>query len=58
MISDHLEKVDIGYDTDRIADFEIDKSFTDYLLCQTCCSKLKINRSETIFRVSKRPKRM
>ncbi len=33
MISDHLEKVDIGYDTDRIADFEIDKSFTDYLLC-------------------------
>lgn len=25
--------VDVGYDTDTIAEFEIDKSFTDYLLC-------------------------
>ena len=27
---------DIGYDTDSIAIFEIDKAFTDYLLCQIC----------------------
>ena len=25
--------LDIGYDTDSIAIFEIDKSFTDFLLC-------------------------
>ena len=31
--------VDVGYDTDTIAEFEIDKSFTDYLLCQICFSK-------------------
>ena len=30
---------DIGYDTDSIATFEIDKSFTDFLLCQICFSK-------------------
>jgi len=40
MNSDYPERVNIGYDTDRIAEFEIDKSFTDYLLCQTCCSIL------------------
>ena len=27
---------DVGYDTDSIAIFEIDKAFTDYLLCQIC----------------------
>jgi len=27
---------DVGYDTDSIAQFEIEKSFTDYLLCQIC----------------------
>lgn len=43
MNNDHQERFDIGYDTDRIADFEIDKSFTDFLLCQTCCSKNSIN---------------
>ena len=31
--------LDIGYDTDSIAIFEIDKSFTDFLLCQICFSK-------------------
>ena len=31
--------IDVGYDTDTIAIFEIDKSFTDYLLCQICFSK-------------------
>ena len=31
--------LDLGYDTDQIAIFEIDKSFTDYLLCQICFSK-------------------
>mmetsp|Transcript_44179 Transcript_44179/g.58640 ORF Transcript_44179/g.58640 Transcript_44179/m.58640 type:complete len:117 (+) Transcript_44179:649-999(+) len=31
--------VDVGYDTDTIAIFEIDKAFTDYLLCQICFSK-------------------
>ena len=36
---DFQEKFDLGYDTDRIAEFEIDKSFTEFLLCQTCCSK-------------------
>ena len=41
-MNDHQEKLDIGYDTDRIAEFEIDKQFTDYLLCQTCCSKCYI----------------
>ena len=30
---------DIGYDTDSIAIFEIDKGFTDFLLCQICFSK-------------------
>ena len=30
---------DVGYDTDSIAIFEIDKAFTDYLLCQICFSK-------------------
>ena len=30
---------DYGYDTDSIAIFEIDKSFTDFLLCQICFSK-------------------
>ena len=30
---------EIGYDTDTIAIFEIDKAFTDYLLCQICFSK-------------------
>lgn len=30
---------DVGYDTDSIAIFEIDKSFTDFLLCQICFSK-------------------
>ena len=30
---------DLGYDTDSIAIFEIDKSFTDFLLCQICFSK-------------------
>ena len=30
---------DFGYDTDSIAIFEIDKSFTDFLLCQICFSK-------------------
>lgn len=36
-MNDYQEKVDLGYDTDRISEFEIDKSFTDFLLCQTCC---------------------
>ena len=26
-------EIDVGYDTDTIAIFEIDKAFTDYLLC-------------------------
>lgn len=42
-LSSHNERrnndVDVGYDTDTIAIFEIDKSFTDYLLCQICFSK-------------------
>ena len=29
----NLNEMDIGYDTDSIAIFEIDKSFTDFLLC-------------------------
>ena len=33
------EARDAGYDTDSIAIFEIDKSFTDFLLCQICFSK-------------------
>ncbi len=39
----HAERhneIDVGYDTDTIAIFEIDKAFTDYLLCQICFSKL------------------
>ena len=32
----------LGYDTDSIAMFEIDKSFTDFLLCQICYSKLPV----------------
>ena len=32
-----MEKEEVGYDTDSIAPFEIDKSFTDFLLCQICC---------------------
>lgn len=36
---DLRNEVDVGYDTDTIAIFEIDKSFTDYLLCQICFSK-------------------
>ena len=36
------EVVDIGYDTDMIAIFDIDKAFTDYLLCQICFSKSTI----------------
>ena len=32
-MNEHRDRVDLGYDTDRIAEFEIDKSFTDYLLC-------------------------
>lgn len=38
----HAERhneIDVGYDTDTIAIFEIDKAFTDYLLCQICFSK-------------------
>ena len=31
--------MDLGYDTDTIAIFDIDKAFTDYLLCQICFSK-------------------
>jgi len=27
------QREDIGYDTDSIAIFEIDKSFSDFLLC-------------------------
>jgi len=41
-------EVDVGYDTDRIAIFEIDKSFTDYLLCQICFSKWKGRGSLTL----------
>ena len=35
----NAENFDYGYDTDAIAIFEIDKAFTDYLLCQICFSK-------------------
>ena len=38
-------EVDMGYDTDSIAIFEIDKSFTDYLLCQICFSKCPLRQS-------------
>ena len=29
----NMNELDVGYDTDSIAIFEIDKSFTDFLLC-------------------------
>ena len=38
------DMVDLGYDTESIAIFEIDKAFTDYLLCQICFSKYPISR--------------
>ena len=38
----NMNELDVGYDTDSIAIFEIDKSFTDFLLCQICFSKFKI----------------
>ena len=36
---DKDEANELGYDTDSIAIFEIDKGFTDFLLCQICFSK-------------------
>ena len=39
--ADNPNMIDVGYDTDTIANFEIDKAFTDYLLCQICFSKSK-----------------
>ena len=33
---------DLGYDTESIAIFEIDKAFTDFLLCQICFSKYSV----------------
>ena len=56
-MNDYQERFDMGYDTDRIAEFEIDKSFTDYLLCQTCCSKLFF-RFTCAYRTCKRPERV
>ncbi len=48
----HAERhneIDVGYDTDTIAIFEIDKAFTDYLLCQICFSKSTLSPKATFF---------
>lgn len=43
--------MDLGYDTDTIAIFEIDKAFTDYLLCQICFSKFTRHKQLTLYRL-------
>ena len=43
----NANELDVGYDTDSIAIFEIDKSFTDFLLCQICFSKSKHSSNQT-----------
>ena len=47
----NINEMDIGYDTDSIAIFEIDKSFTDFLLCQICFSKYKQQQLIHKFRI-------
>ena len=56
--SNYNHFVDVGYDTDTIAIFEIDKSFTDYLLCQICFSKCGYFLNHLCNRNEQRPERV